>query len=214
MGHASAGDEKGVYRLSEGTVGTSGLDYLALGHIHARSLARIGDVLYGYSGCACGRDFGECGEKGVYVLTDLGGTLREEFVCTGGQRYYREALDITGCTDTEDIAARINDFIRLRGIRTEDCLRLSLRGRIRSDMRVEPALTEAMCALDYITVTDETLPIADIDALRSDPGLRGEFFRMLEADILSDDERARDSASLALKLGLAAIDGGNIDEIR
>ena len=48
----------------------SGLDYLALGHIHAYSgICSAGATVYAYPGCTEGRGFDETGEKGVIAGT-------------------------------------------------------------------------------------------------------------------------------------------------
>ena len=51
-------------------IASSGLRYLALGHIHQSSgLLRAGHTAYAWPGCAMGRGFDELGEKGAYLVT-------------------------------------------------------------------------------------------------------------------------------------------------
>ena len=58
-----------------------GIDYLALGHIHAPKLERLdARGVYAYSGCLEGRGFDECGPRGFYLLTVSGKDVRAEFV--------------------------------------------------------------------------------------------------------------------------------------
>ena len=45
------------------------------------------------------------------------------------------------------------------------------------------------------------------DELRRDPSLRGEFYRLLEPELLSDDSNVRSRAAAALRIGLAALAG-------
>ena len=67
--HADALNAQSPYNfVSKSEIAGSGLDYLALGHIHAASgLLREGRTAYAWPGCAMGRGFDELGEKGVYI---------------------------------------------------------------------------------------------------------------------------------------------------
>lgn len=64
----------------------SGLDYLALGHIHLRSeVKKAGNTSYSYPGNHDGRGFDELGEKGVYV-----GEIRKAFLDLEKQFHFKE----------------------------------------------------------------------------------------------------------------------------
>ena len=69
--HGEAGVKDSRYRpIPLQQIAQSGLDYLALGHIHAASgLLTEGRTAYAWPGCAMGRGFDELGEKGVYLGT-------------------------------------------------------------------------------------------------------------------------------------------------
>ena len=86
--------------VSKADIEQSGLDYLALGHTHARSeLLRAGDTPYAWPGCPMGRGFDECGEKGVYI-----GTVEENvslrFVPLDVRRY--ECLELDAGSDLSE----------------------------------------------------------------------------------------------------------------
>ncbi len=101
--HGDAVTKAGRYgpiELSE--IGVSGLDYLALGHIHARSEpARLGGTIWAYPGCPEGRDFGpgETGEKGVLWGEAEKGNISLEFVPLCRRRY--EILEVDASADFE-----------------------------------------------------------------------------------------------------------------
>ena len=65
--HANlGGTDYNPIRISD--IERSGLDYLALGHIHkASEVKRAGTTYYAYCGCPEGRGNDETGEKGVYA---------------------------------------------------------------------------------------------------------------------------------------------------
>jgi hypothetical protein len=58
-----------------------------------------------------------------------------------------------------------------------------------------------------LKIIDKTSPMLDAESLRRDPTVRGEFYRLLEKDLLSDDEKTRSTAAAALRAGLAALAG-------
>ena len=84
---------KGDYApISKASIAGSGLDYLALGHIHQYSgLQREGNTFWAYPGCPEGRGFDETGDKGVLYIEAEPGNCRAEFVpcAAGGIRFWR-----------------------------------------------------------------------------------------------------------------------------
>ena len=54
--------------VTPGFIESSGMDYIALGHIHKHTeIRRLGKTFYAYPGCPEGMGFDELGEKGVYI---------------------------------------------------------------------------------------------------------------------------------------------------
>ena len=82
-------DGRGEYGpISREDIACSGLDYLALGHIHAASgLLTEGRTAYAWPGCAMGRGFDELGEKGVYLGTLDASGCKLEFCPLSGRKY-------------------------------------------------------------------------------------------------------------------------------
>ena len=58
---------------------------------------------------------------------------------------------------------------------------------------------------------DETLPLFDAERLKNDMTIIGAFYRALEPKLMSDDKNERKKASLALRYGLAALCGRDIN---
>ena len=74
-----------------------GIDYLALGHIHAPVIERLDSRgIYSYCGCPEGRGFDECGEHGFNVITVDHNGLNVEFVSYAKRIVYDINVDITG----------------------------------------------------------------------------------------------------------------------
>lgn len=74
--------------ISTNDIAASGLDYLALGHIHQASpLLHTGSTFYAWPGCPMGRGFDETGTKGVFLGQAEKGEITCRFQPLGMRRY-------------------------------------------------------------------------------------------------------------------------------
>ena len=92
--------------ITQAQLEASGLDYLALGHIHqASGLLRCGKTCYAWPGCAMGRGFDELGQKGAYLgeISDSG--VRLDFLPLHGRSY--EILRVEAGASLADIGAEL-----------------------------------------------------------------------------------------------------------
>ena len=204
--------------LNESIINRTGMDYVALGHIHEQmQIRKAGNTYYGYPGCLCGRDFGECGDKGVYLCTmDRSQgffTCESIFVPIAKHRYFRCDADITGCTTDAQTADKLCEIVQNNGWDEHCTVRFTLTGSLCSDYAPSVVAVQAMMnGIEACEVTDETVPLLDRDELERDPGLRGAFYRKLRPLIDSADPEDRRRAELALKFGLRAMNGGDVSE--
>ena len=188
-------------------------DYAALGHIHnTEGINCDRGVYYGYSGCLEGRDFGECGYKGAVICDAVkeDGIFRAEVkgLRFSRRRYERLNLDLTGIKDEESAYAHILQSVT-RSYSNDTSLRLTLLGDVPSDLAlsltyIRESIGDTVFSLELI---DKTLPLADTETLKSDPSIKGAFYRELESALLSDDGREKEISAEALRYGLAAIAG-------
>ena len=89
-------------------IAASGLDYLALGHLHTASgLLRAGKTWYAWPGCPEGRGFDETGDKGVYLGQWEAGRVKLEFLPLARRRYLTPQIDITGRDPADALEAYI-----------------------------------------------------------------------------------------------------------
>ena len=79
--------------ITQGQIRQSGLDYLALGHIHKAGSLQCGDTFCLWPGCPMGKDYGEPGEKGAYIVTIDGG-VTSRFVALDTPRFYDLTLSV------------------------------------------------------------------------------------------------------------------------
>ncbi|MDE4908637.1 DNA repair exonuclease [Methanogenium marinum] len=90
----------------------TGYDYWALGHIHTPVVLRENNPAIIYSGNPQGRDFGECGPRGCYLVTLSGsGKGDHEFVETCQIRWEDHEISIVGMEDTDTLITAIEDAI-------------------------------------------------------------------------------------------------------
>ena len=185
-----------------------GADYAAFGHVHnpTKYTPRIA-----YCGCLEGRAFDEIGYKGALDVTVNGREITSRKVRFSKRRYEVAALDVRGAVSNTDLRARITDYIVSSHYGDDTILRLTLTGEVSPSFIVNPrVLEDAEGRVFALKIIDETSPMLDADALRSDPTLRGEFYRVLEPALTSDDKTERARAAAALRVGLAAIAGESV----
>lgn len=216
VAHADTCTAKGTDApVTESTLSALGMDYIALGHIHnPPAPKKAGKTAFAYTGCTVGRDFGECGDKGVYVGGIEKGRVELSFRTVSDSRFLRESVDVTGAENDGDIAGRIAEHVSARGITPRDKVRMTLTGALPAGvLPTMPAIKAMIPPTALWQIKDETAPAIDSDELRRDITLRGEFYRKLLPMLESEKEEERKTAEQALKLGLCAINGVNIDEV-
>ncbi len=188
--------------ISENEIAASGLDYLALGHVHTFSgFKKAGKTTYAYPGCPEGRGFDETGEKGVIIGEVDKGSCSLRFVPTALREYAVITADLTGADDA--VAAVLSAIPA--GSERNIC-RVVLTGDA-----PPPDLTAVAAALEgrffHFTLRDRTRPPRDIWAGAGDDTLRGIFLRRMRDRYEAADSGEKDLVLAAVQYGLAAIEG-------
>ena len=190
--------------IREEDIAASGLDYLALGHIHKRGLpVRYGRTLTAWPGCIEGRGFDETGDKGFYQGS-IGedGAIETQFVPFAKRRYESIRVDVTGKTPREAVEAA------LKGETQKDIYRITLTGETGEGGAEPAALEEALGERFYaLEVRDETRMAGDGWDRCGEDTLRGLFLRRLKErlDAAETAEEQREITAAA-RFGLAALD--------
>lgn len=185
-------------------IATSGLTYLALGHIHKRTAPlTFGRTVCVWPGCLEGHGFDELGEKGVYqgTLSDDGG-VSLEFVPFALRRYEILAVDVTG----KDPRQAVEEALPAE---TEKHLyRILLTGETGEGGVDAAGLREALAERFYaLDIRDHTRMAADIWARAGEDSLRGLFLRELRTKWdAARSEEERETVTRAARFGLAALD--------
>lgn len=199
--------------ISPASITAFGADYAALGHIHSPEAANAAleakGISSAYCGCPQGRDIGESGIKGAYVVTIDALGCRREFVPFCKKLYAVEEVKVDGAETAADIISEVRTVIARGGYGENTVLRVYLRGFAANGLvilcdDIAREAGEGLCALE---LKDETVPSLGSEELMHDRGIRGEVYRLLLPKIESGSPAERDEAILALRYALAALTG-------
>ena len=180
--------------ITQAQVATSGLTYLALGHVHKAGSFTAGETLCGWPGCPMGRGYDETEEKGVYLVT-LEDTASLEFISLDTPCFYDLEAEVLS-TPQEAVASL------LPPVQTQDFYRITLTGEW------EPfdisSLSFPQCP--NLELRDRTTPPADLWSCIGEDTLEGNYFRLLH-DALDESEEI---ATLAAKISRKILDGQEV----
>lgn len=189
--------------VSSAQIAASGLDYLALGHIHQGSgLQKSGGTYWAYPGCPEGRGFDELGEKGALLVQVGPGQVQARFCPLALRRYEILDVDLTDCSDPLSAVETAlpphteGDIFRIRLTGSFDLSPQEL-------LRLEQALAPRFHALE---VQDRTRPPRDLWARADEDSLTGLFLRAMAQKCR--EEPQSDTLQLAVRFGLAALEQG------
>ena len=185
-------------------IAKSGMDYIALGHVHKRSdISKAGTVYYMYPGSPEGLGFDEKGARGVYMGEVSRGVCDMRYYMLNRRSYMDININVTGLQRQETIK-QIHDKIRTDKTRSADNLiRVTLTGTVAEDGIISPEYAAAALSdVFYLDFSDQTVLNIQPDTTRRDFTLRNIFIKKMQEKIgrNQDDE----SLKLALKLGLRA----------
>ena len=199
--HGCVGTGNDYGPITPGEIAASGLDYLALGHVHQGSgLQREGGTWWAYPGCPEGRGFDETGEKGVLYVEAEPGRVTAQFVPLAKVRYEIITADITGPD-----GALFNILEALPGKTSDLICRLILTGE--GDAPNLANLQQTLAPEFYgLTIIDRTRLPQDLWARREEDALTGLFLRTMWDKCQGEPDNPL--WQLAARYGLAALEGG------
>lgn len=206
--HGVLGEEDSVYNpISEIAVGVSGLDYLALGHVHKQEIRQVGRTTVGNPGFAMGRGFDELGPGHALYVEIEDGACRVEPIELGCRIYQTLTVSVT-----EDALAAVE--AALPEDTERDIYRITLTGTCPApDLE---ALTDALSPRFYaLELIDKTLPPLELWKDVEEDSLKGEFLRQLKACYDAEDagEEDRRLVARAAGIGLALMEGREVPEL-
>lgn len=173
----------------------SGLDYLALGHIHKGDSFKAGNTLCAWPGCPMGRGYDEQGHKGVLLVT-LADTVNAEFVPLDTPRFY----DLEATPDTLSAV--------LPPVGSLDHYRVTLTGN--SEPVDLTALKAQYPQLPNLMLRDRTVPPVDPWGSVGEDTFEGMYFKLLRDALDTADEETQKHILLAAKLSRQLLDGQEV----
>ncbi len=201
--HGEIGAADSAYDpITEQELRDSGMDYVALGHIHkASGLQKAGDTWYSWPGCPEGRGFDETGEKTVNILELGDGDCKLETRSIAQRRYELLKVDVTGSDPLLAVHTQLPDET------VKDVYRIILTGETEQspDLRqLDSALSELFFQLQ---LRDETRLRRSVWERSGDDTLRGLFLEKLKKKYdAAKTEEQRLTIEQAARWGLAALD--------
>ena len=193
-----------------------GADYYALGGKHAKTefIKRSG-AMYSYCGSLECTGFDNPDRGGVKLLNieyedgDL--SIDGKHISFGRQRFVVEEIDITGVSANNEITNRISQLISSKKYGIETALRVALVGRVDPRFVVPRKFECDAFGLYFFDIDDKTLPLYGTEHFKRDMTVAGEMYRRLLPMLESENEEERLVAARAFRVGLAALEGREID---
>lgn len=181
-----------------GDIERAGLAHAFLGHHHRpRDAAR-----HTYPGNPEPLAFGEEGERGAVAaaIAPDGAVTRERHV-VARTAVHDLTLDVSGCASSEDVRKRLVERVGTR----QGVMRLTVEGELQPvvDLREDDVRDALRGRFDALRIRFGALRAGyDLDEIRREPTVRGQFVRDVLAAGLAEDETRR-----VLAAGLRALEG-------
>jgi DNA repair exonuclease SbcCD nuclease subunit len=176
----------------------AGLHHALTGHYHTPRAA----THHTYPGNPAPLTFGEHGERGAVIVTVApDGTVEREWHGAVRSPWHDIDVDLGGVATTSEAQSRVVAALAgLTGI-----ARVTVAGEVGADLDLQLADLRGLPSGlgDYVVRLGRIDVAYDLDALRGEPTVRGQFVRdLLDSTDLDDDTRRR-----VLHTGLRALDG-------
>lgn len=170
----------------------SGLQYLALGHVHKAGAFRSGETMCAWPGCPMGRGWDETGDKGVCIV-NVGAETSVRAVSLQTVRFHDLTVEVDGgaeATLREVLpAASGNDFYRI-----------TLTGS--AEINVQQ-LKKKFAGFPNLELRDRTEPPLEVWADADKDTLEGIYFGLLRKAMAENPEQAEEiqlAAEISRKL--------------
>ena len=163
----------------------SGLDYIALGHVHMYSgMNKAGNTFYCYPGTHEGKGFDELGEKGGIYLEMEKGRVNYEFVPGQIRKYVELHINAEGISNSSLLISNIISAIR----EPKDLYKIIIEGEISQDLIINAdAMVKTLEEYAFfVKIYDETQLKINLDDYMGESSLLGGFVREVKEKLDSE----------------------------
>lgn len=185
--------------ISASQVRASGLNYLALGHIHKAGAFRAGETLCAWPGCPMGRGWDETGDKGVCIVT-VDKEVTVNAVSLDLPRFHDLAVDI-GSNAAEAVEQA------LPAAPGDDFYRVSLTGTGEADLS---SLKAQFADIPNLELLDKTQPPVDLWAGIGEDSLEGVYFQKLK-QAMDEDPASAEIIAMAAEISRRILEGREVN---
>lgn len=197
---------------------STGMDYVASGHIHRYYRTQNDQTLLINPGSPEPLGFDEEGIHG-YVQGWI--TLSDEneksidamFIPSATRQYHNVEVNISDCIDDDEVIKRIQADERIK-FNARDFYSLTLNGFITKEYIINIKYISDILAKNcfYIRIKNQTSVQFNFQEYLEDPGIKGEFVRRI-MDMLETEtkEEKRETLFMAIQYGLQAMENGRVD---
>lgn len=194
-----------------GALKNKGIDYLALGHVHAYSRERLdARGVWCYCGCLEGRGFDECGTHGFVVLDidEERKTVTDTFVPFATREIVAVPVDISDCMTTADIIRQVELALEKTDAPANSMVKIELVGTYdaEGEKDTDLVLSRVVNRYYFVKLKDSSTFRIDYSQFEHAQNLKGEFIRAVQRQAdLSDEEKG-----LIIHYGIKALAGEEI----
>lgn len=178
----------------------SGLQYLALGHIHKSGQLKAGQTLCAWPGCPMGRGFDELDTKGALIVT-VEDSVSATFVPLDTPRFFdietHPGIDAHGALAAVLPAMGDNNYYRVTFTGEASAPDLE-------------ALQADFAQFPNLELRDHTVPERDIWGGANEDTLEGVYFRILKEKLEGASEEEREVLTLAARISRQVLDGQEV----
>ena len=207
-GDISSKDSKNDYNpINIKDIGSSNMDYIALGHIHKFSgILKEGNSSYAYSGCPQGRGFDEDGKKGVVLGEVYKGGVNLKFVPINKREYVVRDIDISNCNTYEEISEKLISLFDKKD-RLNNLYKITLTGKVKSHLNLNIKVLMEKVKNDYyfIKLLNNTTVAIDLEEISNDYSVRGQFVKLMLEKLKEADNDEKEVINKALNIGLQCL---------
>ncbi|MFA5528132.1 MAG: DNA repair exonuclease [Peptostreptococcales bacterium] len=190
-------------------IGDSGLDYLALGHIHKFSgIQKVKSTSWAYPGTPEGIGFDETGEKGVIIGEIFKNHVQLDFKKTCKRQYRQVVADITDLTTYDEIVNKISESFDDES--QNNFYRVLLNGFISGDFIINTEVLWHKLKEDTYDLKIYNDRLFDMSGQEDENTLVQVFMNHIKSEIEKSDDNERDILNRAFMLGLYAMKGQEI----